>query len=311
LDPSRPYAWLHEHEPALDPGGEAVSAAAVFLTNRECPWRCLHCDLWAYTTRERTPRGAIPAQIRFALEQLPAAMQVKLYNAGSFFDVQAVPAEDLPSVARAVSGFQRVVVECHPSLVGAAVLRFRDLLAGGGVPELELALGLETADPEILARLNKGMTPESFARAAAWMHGHGLALRSFVLVGPPFVTDDEAVLRDACRSVDFALDQGSETVTLIPTRAGNGALDRLAREGLFRPPSLSVVESALKHALSRAASLRAQGRRLRVLVDLWDLEAIAGDEPDVQVWRRRLARMNAAQAPGRPAGRAARQADGR
>src|SRR5688572_5975141 len=84
LDPYRPYAWLVEEECAHN--GEVVPVATVFLTNRECPWRCLMCDLWRNTLTETVPLGAIPAQIDFALSQLTPARQIKLYNSGSFFD---------------------------------------------------------------------------------------------------------------------------------------------------------------------------------------------------------------------------------
>src|SRR5437016_523097 len=68
LDPFRPSGWLVEEERA-EPG-EIVSVATIFLTNRECPWRCLMCDLWKNTLAESVPPGAIPAQIDYALAQL-------------------------------------------------------------------------------------------------------------------------------------------------------------------------------------------------------------------------------------------------
>src|SRR5439155_17935659 len=68
LDPQRPYAFMIEEERAES--GEIVAVATVFLTNRECPWRCLMCDLWRNTLLETVPPGAIPAQIDYALAEL-------------------------------------------------------------------------------------------------------------------------------------------------------------------------------------------------------------------------------------------------
>src|SRR5207249_11607040 len=68
VDPRRPHAFLAEEECAES--GEIVSVATIFLTNRECPWRCLMCDLWKNTLMETVPVGAIPAQIDFALAEL-------------------------------------------------------------------------------------------------------------------------------------------------------------------------------------------------------------------------------------------------
>src|SRR5262249_25403062 len=67
LDPAKPYGFLVEEERAES--GEIVSVATIFLTNRECPWRCLMCDLWKNTLTETVPAGAIPAQIDYALAQ--------------------------------------------------------------------------------------------------------------------------------------------------------------------------------------------------------------------------------------------------
>ena len=39
----------------------SAPTAVVFLTNRECPFRCVMCDLWMNTLDETVPRGAIAA----------------------------------------------------------------------------------------------------------------------------------------------------------------------------------------------------------------------------------------------------------
>ena len=83
LNAWRPYEFLHENERAHN--GEIVPTNTIFLTNRECPWKCLMCDLWRNTLQETVPNGAIAAQIEWALQQLPPARQIKLYNSGSFF----------------------------------------------------------------------------------------------------------------------------------------------------------------------------------------------------------------------------------
>jgi uncharacterized Fe-S cluster-containing MiaB family protein len=67
LHPWRPWAFFVEEERSAS--GEIVPVATVFLTNRECPWRCLMCDLWRNTLTDVTPARAIPAQIDYALKQ--------------------------------------------------------------------------------------------------------------------------------------------------------------------------------------------------------------------------------------------------
>ena len=277
VDARKPSAFLVEDERAES--GETVRVATIFLTNRECPWRCLMCDLWQNTLAKSVPPGAIPEQIDFALQRVGEARQIKLFNAGSFFDPRAIPPEDFPAIAERVRGFERVIVECHPSLVGESVLRFRDLLAG----RLEVAMGLETVEPAVLEKLNKRMTLEAFTKAAAFLRAHDIALRVFVLVKPPFL-DECAALEWARRSVDFALDCGAGIVSLIPTRAGNGALDALAASGDFVPPKLETLEAAFDYGVGL--------QRGRVFADLWDLERFSSCPKCFAARRERLQEMN-------------------
>ena len=163
----RPHhdVWRHqgvlvEHERGVD--GRAVRVATVFLTGRECPWKCAMCDLWTFTVAEDTPAGAIPAQVAAARlelrEQDDAVTQIKLYNAGSFFDPRAVPEADYDAVAAELDGLSRVIVESHPALVGPRVDRFLEALRRRSEAEavqLEVAMGLETVHPEALDALEQ------------------------------------------------------------------------------------------------------------------------------------------------------------
>ena len=257
LDPWRPYAMLWEEESGAE--GDLVSTLTVFLTNTECPYRCLMCDLWKNTLDAPTPPGAIPAQIAHALKHLPSARQIKLYNAGSFFDPRAIPPQDDPAIAVQMAGYERVIVECHPALLGARCLRFRNRLSG----RLEVAIGLETAHPEALSRLNKRFTVDDFRRAAAFLAENDMDLRVFLLARPPFLNEEEGVAW-AQRSLDLAIDCGASVCCLIPTRAGNGAMEALAASGDFAPPRLTSLEAVQEYGLGL--------RRGRVFADLWDIE---------------------------------------
>ncbi|MBP3956503.1 radical SAM protein [Gemmata sp. G18] len=283
LPADRPYAWLVEPEPAG--AGRLVDVATLFLTNRECPFRCVMCDLWKNTLPESVAVGQIPEQIRWALAQLPPAQHLKLYNAGSFFDPRAIPPEDYPAIARLAAPFERVIVECHPKLVGTRCWAFNALLADRGV-KLEVALGLETVHPEVLLRLNKRMTTDDFAQAARALRTEGIAVRAFIMVRPPFLTEDEG-LEWAKRSLDFAFAHGAECCSLIPTRDGNGAMEELARAGHFAPPALETLERALEYGLALRAG--------RVFLDLWDIAKVSPDAPDRAARVARLARMNVSQ----------------
>jgi archaeosine synthase beta-subunit len=271
LDPYLPYEYFVEEERSAD--GVVVPIATVFITNKECPFRCVMCDLWRNTLTESVPVGAIPAQIDHALLKLPPASQLKLYNSGSFFDPHAIPAQDYAAIAQRANRFDRLIVENHPALTGDSCLRFRDLIACG----LEVAMGLETAHPEVLGKLNKRMTLDQFSTAARFLHRNGIDLRVFILVQPPYLPAAEA-LYWAKRSLDFAMEQGATAAVLIPTRGGNGAMEELMASGQFEPPSLGTLEAAMEYGLSLKTA--------RVFADLWGLRERCAD-----CYPQRLARL--------------------
>ena len=227
------------------------------------------CDLWTNTVDDVVARGAIAEQIRVAVSELPPARQIKLYNAGSFFDPQQIPSAEDEEISHLVWSFDRVIVESHPAFLSGVYaercLRFKALIPG----RLEVAIGLETAHPDVLARLNKRMTLDAFRRAADFLHRHDIALRVFVLLSPPFMPPGEAV-EWACRSIDLAAECGATACSVIPTRGGNGAMEAIG--DAFVPPRLDALESVLEYGLSRRAGPFGPAATRRIFADLWDIE---------------------------------------
>jgi len=277
----RAYAQLIEPECMED--GRILDVATLFLTNRECPWKCVMCDLWRNTAP--APQGSISEQIHRALESLPNAERatvLKLYNSGSFFDSGAIAPSEWREIAGLCNRFDHVIVECHPRLVGNHVLRFADLLVG----TFEVAMGLETCHPKALEKINKRITVHDFERAAGFLRSHDIFVRTFLLVGVPFITEEEQEkwLRESIRTADHA---GSNVISLIPTRTGNGALDMLAGSGEFREPRLNQIEAAVEFGLEETNA--------RIFADTWDIERFSRCDRCAMPRVSRLARMNLSQ----------------
>lgn len=272
VDPWTPYHFLNEPEHSAS--GVVEDVSTIFLTNRECPFRCLMCDLWKNTITSTVPFGAIPAQIDYALSRLPPATHVKLYNSGNFFDAQAIPPADLPAIADRVRHFRTVIVENHPRLCDSRCSDFQSLLG----TQLEVALGLETSHPPTLAKLNKQLTAKDFAQACDLLLKSQIRIRAFILLKPPWTTEEQGIER-AIESVRFAFDCGVSCCAVIPVRPGNGIMDQLGKDGMFTPPRLSSLETVMQETLS--------WHRGRVFADLWDARQFA-DEPakaDLQIAR--------------------------
>jgi radical SAM enzyme (TIGR01210 family) len=281
LDPTEPRAVSLETE--RSESGAIASVLTVFLVNRECPWRCLMCDLWRDTLEQEAPEGLVAGQVDRALARHPGIRRVKLYNAGNFFDERAVSPGDRDRIAGRLAGFERVVVESHPSLVGSSCFDFARRIPPGS---LEVAMGLETAHPQVLEKLNKRMTVETFASAARRLLERGIGLRTFVLVGLPFLAPAES-LEWTRRSVELAFDSGSRVVSLIPTRSGNGAMDALERSGEFCPPTLAMLEASAEYAVRLSRGL--------AFADLWDVERLRNCDACFPARKARLERINLSQ----------------
>lgn len=256
VDPFKPYAWLVEKERQIS--GQIEDVATIFLTNMECPFHCLMCDLWKNTTDRPVTVGAIPTQIEWVLEQMPKVKHVKLYNSGSFFDDRAIPLADYPKIASLLSGFETVIVESHPKFIDDRCLQFSDLLQA----ELQVAIGLETVIPDILRKLNKHVTLDDFRHSVQFLCRNGISSRAFILLKPPYLSESEGIYW-AQKSIDFAFSAGVECCIVIPVRAGNGAMEELQKTGDFHLPKIESLESVLKYGINLKAG--------RVFADTWDL----------------------------------------
>jgi hypothetical protein len=174
-----------------------------------------------------------------------------------------------------------VVVECHPRLAGDRAAAFARRLDG----KLEIALGLETIDARAAPRLGKGASLDDFTRAASFLRDAGIDTRVFLLVGTPWVPPADQ-LDSIAASARFACERlGARHVSLIPVRGGNGALERLAAEGSFTPPDLTLLEHALDRCLAATSPTV-------VTADLWDLERLAVCPACFAARRRRLEAIN-------------------
>lgn len=277
VDWRKPYDFLVEEEYSFS--GNIEDIAIIFLTNHECPFHCLMCDLWKNTTDKPVPVGAIPGQIEWALKKLSPAKHLKLYNSGSFFDELAIPQDDYSKIATLVKDFDTVIVESHTKLINEKSLRFRDMLK----PELEVAIGLEIAHPEILRKLNKQMTLDDFNNSVQFLTSNGIRSRAFILLRPPFLTEDEGIYW-AKKSIDFAFDAGVECCVVIPTRAGTSAMKRLMDNGVFSPPNIQSLETVLEYGIGL--------NKGRVFADSWDLGLFSNCKECLTIRTNRIISMN-------------------
>jgi radical SAM enzyme (TIGR01210 family) len=128
---------------------------------------------------------------------------------------------------------------------------------------LQVAMGLETIHPEVLPRLNKRMTLAEFDRAVRFLRDHNMDVRAFILLKPPYLSEEEGI-EWAQKSIRHAFDVGVECCSVIPTRAGNGAMEQLQDQNLFEPPRIESLEQVMEYGIRLQEG--------RVFADLWDVD---------------------------------------
>ncbi len=239
-------------------GGERVPAFVVILRTRGCYWADLKgCSMCGYA-KDTLGRSASPHELRqqidWALRQYRNEPYVKVYTSGSFLDDREVDPSSREAVATAFRGrARRLLVETLPEFATAETLApVREAFGG----EVEVAMGLESADPTVLLQfVNKGSPPDEYFAAADRVRSLGLRAKGYLLLKPPYLTEAEAI-DDVVRSVRAARDR-FDTLSINPVHIQNGTVvEWLYRRRRYRPPWLwSVVE-----ALRRGAEVRGTAR---------------------------------------------------
>ncbi len=209
----------------------------VILRTRGCRWKkCLMCS---YHREGRVvSEDDILSQLDYVLERIEKGVSlVKIFTSGSFFD----PLEISPGLRRQIierlAGYG-VFVESRPEFITPESLE--DL---GELEFFGVALGLETASDTIRGEcINKGFSFEDFKRAASIVRNAGGKVKTYLLLKPPFLTENQAV-RDVKSSL-IAASPYTDIFSLNPVTVRQGTpLETLWHRGGYRPPWLwSIVE---------------------------------------------------------------------
>ncbi len=255
-DSARRYVNLWTEEEALE--GERVRAFVLILKTRGCYWADLKgCSMCGYA-KDTLGRSATGEELAIQLDQALGRYRdepyVKVYTSGSFLDEREVDSASRLRLVRAFSGrARRLLIETLPEFVTDATLRpLKDAFAG----ELEVAQGLETAQLEILRRfVNKGATPEEYFRAADRIRAMKIRAKAYLLLKPPYLTEEEAI-DDVVRSIELAAPR-FDSLSINPVHIQNGTVvEWLYRRGRYRPPWLWSLRAALVRGAAYRGSTR-------------------------------------------------------
>lgn len=239
-------------------GSERVSAFVLILRTRGCYWADVKgCSMCGYA-RDTLGRSATPDeldhQLTGALRRYRDEPYVKIYTSGSFLDDREVDADSRARIGRAFAGrARRLLIETLPEFVTAdTVGPLRDAFGG----ELEVAQGLESANPDVLSRLiNKGSTPAEYFAAADRLRSLGAHPKGYLLLKPPYLTEGESV-RDVLESITLAAPH-FDALSVNPVHIQGGTVvEWLYRRGRYRPPWLWSLLETLDEGSARRGNAR-------------------------------------------------------
>ncbi|APB72241.2 TIGR01210 family radical SAM protein [Paenibacillus polymyxa] len=234
--------------------GKNYQRAVMYLMSNGCEWAlkngngCTMCGHLAKQTRKDGPLSA-----HYYLEQFSEEFKridfnkyplLNLYNNGSILNDNEVPAEALWEIIRMVGEkpeIKMLVIETRPEFVTKEnMAEIKRLLPDKHV---EVAMGLEMIDDFLrYVCINKGFSLKQFDKAARLVTQE-LNLRSYVLLKPPFITEQEAI-EHAVQTIEHAFELGTTTVSLESCTVQDYTLVQyLSDQGAYKPAWLwSIVE---------------------------------------------------------------------
>ncbi len=221
--------------------GDIVDCLTVILRTRGCSWnRCLMCGYRRDTDPNVTSED-LKVQLEKALKKGKARV-LKIFTSGSFFELEK-DFRDYVYAKVSEMNFEKLIVESRPEFV----YKLEEDLDRMNF-ELEVGIGLETSNDFIREHMiNKGFKFEDFEKSAKYLKSHGVRVKAYLLLKPPFLSEREAI-EDALNSIRDV--KGLvDVVSLNPTNVQSGTyLENIWRKGLYRPPWLWSVVEVLKNS---------------------------------------------------------------
>jgi radical SAM enzyme (TIGR01210 family) len=249
-DSGRPLASWSGHDRI---GDRILDSFTVILKTGGCAWnRCLMCS---YRHERYTGLSAKDLSARL-MEQLTYIRDhadlrqtelVKIYTSGSFFD----PAEVAPEVRSAAAELFRgkmIIAETRPEFVDAGVLEEFSSQIDDGTHEqpLSVAIGVETSNDATREKsIQKGFSWAQFLHAVGEAKRAGAGVKGYLLMKPPFLTEQEAV-QDMHRSIADVRPH-AHLISLNPCSVQRQTeLERLWKQGEYRPPYLWSILAVIR-----------------------------------------------------------------
>jgi archaeosine synthase beta-subunit len=236
--------------------GCQIEAFNIVLRTRGCRWYgSSGCSMCGYSNDSASTGEDpdIPKQLTEAAARYSGQPVIKVFTSGSFFDPQEVTASEREAVLAFVKGalntdHTKLIVESRPEFVSRDVLGTTTGQLGD--IRLEVAIGLESSNDKVLrGSINKGFDFKAYMDAASIIRDAGALLKTYLLLKPPFLTEQQAI-DDMVGSMGDVYGTGlSQTISINPMNVQKFTLvEYLYERGEYRPPWLWSVVKVLQKA---------------------------------------------------------------
>ena len=225
--------------------GKTTIERVLILRTRGCSWSyhsgCSMCGYWDDTNPD-IGKEELKKQVESFLKDFPNGEVLKIFTSGSFFDsIEIDPALQFEIIEMVLRGYANIIVESRPEYIGKVIGELKRFEG-----KLQVSIGLESTNPSILKdSVNKNYDFDDFKMAASRLRENGITVRTYLLLKPPFITENEAIL-DAVKSAkDLA--PYSDFISINPMNIQRGTLvERMYKQGSYRPPWLWSIVTVLQ-----------------------------------------------------------------
>ncbi|MFO7990895.1 MAG: archaeosine biosynthesis radical SAM protein RaSEA [Thermoplasmata archaeon] len=228
--------------------GELRDCFTIIFRTKGCRWSSTAgCSMCGYHTDTNPDINTddLLKQLEEAISRYDGEDIVKIYTSGSFFDSDEVP-ENVALKILSSFDSEKTLIESRPEFITNKTLDDY----GSKTNCMEVAVGLETASDFVRNHcINKGFSYEAYKEARDKVLNGGHKLRTYLLLKPPFLSEEESV-QDVLFSIKKVSRDGNIT-SINPTNMQRGSLvHHLWRRRLYRPPWIWSIVDVLREAES-------------------------------------------------------------
>ena len=228
-----------------------VNAYVIILRTQGCHWAqksgCTMCGYFNDSMMTPVSETDLQKQIKTALKKYTNEPIIKIFTSGSFLDNQEMPPKTRNQILQQLSTTtKKIIFESRPEFITEKKLKeIKQIIPD---TQIEIGIGLETTNDNIRQKIiNKGFPYQHFLEAAETIQNNKFLLKTYVLLKPPFLTEQESI--SDCITTIQTIAKHSDTMSLNPTNVQRHTLvEFLWKRKQYRPPWLWSVIEVLKQS---------------------------------------------------------------